>query len=483
MDQQARGADFLQLDPASAPGGGRAGWLADRLREAVADGRLPLGARLPPSRHLAAELGWSRGVVVEAYQRLAEQGLLTARSRDGTRVALVPPRPAPASGASGPAAGSAPGSPPRTSAAHLPADVVDLTPGVPDLDLFPRTAWLRAEREALLGLGAGGLRYGEPAGEPALRQALAGWLGRQRGLRTTPEAVVVVTGVAQALALTATVLRRAGHAQVAVEDPGSRGARDELAYWGLAPVPVPVDEEGLDVEALEQGTVGVVVTTPAHQYPTGVALSSARRTRLLRWATGSDGLVVEDDYDAEQRYDRAPAPALHPAAPERVLHTGSVSKALAPALRLGWLVVPEHLRAAVVEAKHMSDIATPTLPQLTLARLLTSGTYDQHLRRARRHQRTRRDALADALETHLRDVPGARVRGVAAGLHLLLELPGHDDVALAAALAADGVVVDPLARHRVEPGPGGLVLGYAASPPHRLAAAAAAVARAVRSGP
>jgi len=462
------GSDFLQLDPAAAPSVGRATWLAARIHDAVVAGAVGVGEHLPPSRQLAAELGWSRGVVVEAYQRLGEQGLVTARSRAGTQVALVPAQPAPS------------GAPPVTSAAGPASSTpprVDLSPGVPDLDLFPRAAWLRAEREVLTRSPSSALRYGDPAGDPGLRTALTGWLATHRGLRTTPEAVVIVSGVAQTLALTAHVLRRAGHRCIAVEDPGSRGARDELAYWGLAPVGVPVDAEGLLVEALHAGPARVVLTTPAHQYPTGVAMSPRRRTQLLGWAARSGGLVVEDDYDAEHRYDRAPTPALHPSAPESVLHTGSVSKALAPALRLGWAVVPEHLRAAFLEAKHASDIASASLPQLVLERLVSSGAYDQHLRRARRHQRSRRDVLVAALEAVVSAVPGAAVSGVAAGLHLLLELPGVDDVALARALRDEGVVVDTLSRHRVAPGPGGLVLGYASQHPHRLRAAAEAIAR------
>ncbi|MBC3761456.1 MocR-like pyridoxine biosynthesis transcription factor PdxR [Quadrisphaera oryzae] len=472
VDQTGTGADFLQLDTAAAPTSGRATWLAARIRDAVSAGTIGLGDLLPPSRQLAGELGWSRGVVVEAYQRLGEQGLVSARSRGGTRIALVP-----AAAAQPPSPPAAPVSSPSPAVGG--GDVLDLTPGVPDLSLFPRSAWLRAEREVLTQLPASTLRYGDPAGDLSLRQALVSWLAVQRGLRTTADAVVIVTGVAQTLALTAHVLTRAGHSRVAVEDPGSRGARDELAYWGLAPVPVPVDAQGLRVEVLEQGPARVVVTTPAHQYPTGVAMSPQRRTELLRWAARTGGLVVEDDYDAEHRYDRAPTPALQPSAPESVLHTGSVSKALAPALRLGWAVVPEHLREAFVEAKHASDISSPGLAQLTFERLLSSGIYDQHLRRVRRHQRVRRDVLVAALGAVTAGVPGARVTGVAAGLHLLLELPGVDDAALVRALAAEGVVVDALSRHRVQEGPGGLVLGYASLAPHRLHLAAAAIGSAL----
>lgn len=474
MDQTSTGPDFLQLDPAAAPAAGRATWLAQRIHDAVTAGTVGVGDRLPPTRQLAAELGWSRGVVVAAYQRLAEQGLLSARSRGGTRIAFAPAAPtsldAPPTAAQPPA---------ETSAAN--AGPLDLTPGVPDLTLFPRAAWARAERDALGSLDTSLLRYGDPAGDITLRRALTGWLATHRGVRTTPDAVVIVAGVAQALALAAHALVRAGCRRIAVEDPGSRGARDELAYWGLDPVPVPVDDEGLLVEQLVSSPVRAVLTTPAHQYPTGVAMSPHRRTELLRWALDTGGLIIEDDYDAEHRYDRTPTAALQAAAPDVVLHVGSVSKALAPALRLGWAIVPEHLLPALLQAKYMSDISSPTLPQLTLERLISSGAYAQHLRRARRHQRTRRDVLAGALDAAISGVPGARVTGIAAGLHLLLELPDHDDADLARQLHERGVIVDPLSRHRVTAGPGGLVLGYAAHSPHRLHTAAAAINQALVS--
>jgi GntR family transcriptional regulator/MocR family aminotransferase len=314
--------------------------------------------------------------------------------------------------------------------------------------------------------GAADLGYGDPRGNPRLRAELAGWLGRTRGLRVAPDGVVVVAGVAQALALLAQVLRERGTTAIAVEDPGSRGAREELAYWGLDPVPVGVDELGLDVAGLAATGVGAAMLTPAHQFPTGVVLAPARRRALLAWADAG-GLVIEDDYDAEHRYDRVPVPALQALAPDQVAHTGSTSKTLAPGMRLGWLVPPPRLLADLVVAKHASDLGSPALPQLVLARLLATGEYDRHLRAVRARQRVRRDAVLAAVRTHL---PGARVAGVAAGLHLLIGFPGLDldDTVLAGQARRAGVLVHPLSRHRVRPGPPGLVLGYAAHPPDRL---------------
>jgi GntR family transcriptional regulator / MocR family aminotransferase len=448
------GADFLGLVP---PERDRTGWLVAAVRDAVRDGRLRTGDRLPPTRTLAGDLGLSRGAVVEAYRRLADEGLVTARTGAGTVVATAAraggPRPAP---------------PPRP-----PPVEIDLAPGVPDLAAFPRAAWLRAERAVLATATAADLGYGDPHGSLRLRTELAGWLARMRGMAADPEDLVVVSGVAQALALLAQTLVARNTRTVGVEDPGSRGAREELEHWGLRTVGVPVDEHGLVVTGLS--TVDATVVTPAHQFPTGVVLAPERRRALLDWG----GLVVEDDYDAEHRYDRAPVPALHAAAPDRVAHTGSTSKSLAPGLRLGWLVPPPHLHAAVVEAKHASDLGSPAVPQLVLAHLLATGEYDRHLRLVRTRQRRRRDEVLAALRSHL---PAARVTGVAAGLHLVVLLPaGTDDAAAAARIRVTGVGVQPLSYHRIAPGPPGLVLGYAAHPPDRLREAVRRIAIAVEA--
>ncbi|MCM4081460.1 MocR-like pyridoxine biosynthesis transcription factor PdxR [Paractinoplanes hotanensis] len=451
------GSDFLQLRPAEAPVKGLTTWLADGLRLAVSHGRLAPGTRLPATRLLASELRISRGVVVDAYQRLIDEGLAQARTGAGTTIVAHPHlRDAPSDR--------------RRSLDTLrlplpPADGidVDLSPGVPDLAAFPRTAWLRAERAVLDEITAADLGYGDPGGTPRLRAELAGWLARTRGVRAEPDDVIVVNGVAQALALLAQTLETR---TVAVEDPGSRGARDQLAHWGVRPEPVPVDAEGLVVDALTQAAV---VLTPAHQFPTGVVLGPARRRALLTWAAAG-GTIIEDDYDAEHRYDRAPVAALQGSAPDQVAYAGSVSKSLAPGMRLGWLIAPRRMQPALLTAKHDSDLGNPALPQLVLARLLATGDYERHLRNVRNRQRRRRDALLAALRVHL---PRARVTGVAAGLHLLIMLDGDEpDTRTAERAAKHGVLVHPLSWHRMTPGPPGLVLGYAANPPDRLAEAA-----------
>jgi GntR family transcriptional regulator / MocR family aminotransferase len=315
-----------------------------------------------------------------------------------------------------------------------------------------------------------------------LRRELAGWLARTRGLRVAADDIIIVSGVAQALALLAQWLNARGRTGIAMEDPGSRGSCDALAYWGLRPVPVPVDDHGLKTGELANSGLRAALLTPAHQFPTGVVLAPHRRHELLDWAAAADALIIEDDYDAEYRYDRAPVPALQASAPGHVAYAGTTSKTLAPGLRLGWLVPPAPMHAELTEAKHAADLGSPALPQLVLARLIATGELEQHIRLVRKRQRSRRDALLRALRDLL---PDARVQGVAAGLHLLVTFPGlagHvDDTDLAERIHRAGVLVHPLSWHRRLAGAPGLVLGYAAHTPDQLAEAAQRIARVLSS--
>ncbi|MEV0666290.1 PLP-dependent aminotransferase family protein [Actinomadura luteofluorescens] len=495
-----RGSDFLQLDPADAPPGGLADWLAGRLRDAIADGRLPVGTRLPATRVLAAELRVSRGAVTEAYQRLADEGHLAGRGRAGTTVVAAPLTPAPP--ASHIPAGEAPTSrSPIREASASPlaptpfprqpgADVfdvlrdqparIDLSPGLPDLAAFPRPAWQRAERTVLRDLPASALGYGDPRGTPALRTAVAAWLARYRGIRTDPAGIVIVAGTAQALGLITRVLTREGIDQIAVEDPGSLGTRQHLAHWGMDTPPVLVDTAGIRVDRLHATGAPAVLLTPAHQFPTGAVLSGDRRRDLTRWAAAG-GLIIEDDYDAEHRYDRPPVPALRSMLTDRAFYAGSVSKLLAPALRIGWILPPPpHLDALVAE-KRFADLGNAALPQLVLAELMNSGEMERTLRLLRRRHRHRRDLMIEAIAAHL---PTAAVHGAAAGLHLTITFPGHPpdglhDTDLAAAALEHGVKTHPLSWHAQHPHPPGLVLGYAAVPTSAIPDAIAALARAL----
>ncbi|MFI2209367.1 PLP-dependent aminotransferase family protein [Streptomyces sp. NPDC020141] len=485
---KAAGSDFLHLAIGEAPTGGKSDWLAGRIRRALADGRLPVGSRLPATRILAAELGVSRGVVTEAYQRLIEDGHLSGRGRNGT-IAVGAPAQAPT--ASRPPAFADPSARRSPFAAAPGADVfdsmrtirsrIDLSPGLPDLASFPRAAWLRAERRVLARLAASDLGYGDPRGTPALRLAVANWIARNRGIRADPGDVLIVAGTAQTLSLLGRVLRGDGVTAMAVEDPGSLGARQHLHACGLDTPPVAVDSEGVRVDGLRASGAAAVLLTPAHQFPTGVVLRGGRRAELMRWARESGGLIVEDDYDAEHRYDRTPVPALRSVLTENVCYAGSVSKLLAPALRIGWILAPPKYRDALVDAKRFADLGNAALPQLALAQFMESGEMERQLRLLRRHHRRRRDAMIKAIGVHL---PGATVHGTAAGLHLTITFEaGFADTDLAAAALARDVKTQPLSWHAQRPHRPGLVLGYAASTPAAIEEGVAALGEALRHLP
>jgi GntR family transcriptional regulator/MocR family aminotransferase len=471
------GADFLQLRIADAPPGGLSHWLANELRLAISDGRLPIGGTLPPTRALAHELQVSRGVVTEAYQRLSDDGHVAGRGRAGTVVvaapvtAVEPVSPPAAAVVTDDIFSAPPGSDIFDAIRATPARL-DLTPGAPDLTAFPRAAWLRAERAVLDTAAPAQLGYGDPRGTPALRLAVAQWLGRNRGIRVDPDRVLIVAGVAQALGLMSRVLRAEGISTVAVEDPGSLGARQHLQHAGMQTPPVAVDAGGLDVAELTAAGHPAVMVTPAHQFPYGVVLDGQRRRDLLRWAHDG-GVVIEDDYDAEHRYDRPPVPALRAMTAEQILYTGSISKLLAPALRIGWVIAPDRYQDDLVDAKRFADLGNAALPQLVLARLMDGGGLERHLRWMRRRHVRRRDAMLAALHRHL---PGAEIHGAAAGLHLTVTFSDDlDDTALARAALSYGVKVHPLSWHSQRSRRPGLVLGYAASTPDDIAEAVAGI--------
>jgi GntR family transcriptional regulator / MocR family aminotransferase len=446
--------------------GGLAAQVAAELRTAVRSGRLAGGVRLPASRELARDLGTSRGVVVEAYEQLVAEGFLVSRQGSGTRVADL--QLASAADAAAPAAAL----PPRVA--------YDLRVGTPDLTAFPRRAWLAAMRQVLKAVPHQALGYGDPGGVPELRAELAAYLRRVRAADVAADRLVVTNGVAQGLHLVIGALAKAGGpVPLAVEDPHSVRTLALLEAAGAVRVPVPVDGEGIVVDELRRTPARAVMVTPAHQYPTGVVLSPRRRAELVAWAAEVDGVVLEDDYDAEFRYDRDPVGCLQALCPQRVVLLGSVSKALAPGLRLGWLVAPPALAQAVRAARSTSDLGSPVLDQHALAELLASGAYDRQLRQLRRRYRSRRDALTGALARWL---PAAVVHGVAAGIQLYVELPpGHDEAAVVEAAAERGVAVEGVAPLRIAGGgPPALVLGFARLPEHRIAEAVRLLADAAR---
>ncbi|MEU5887726.1 PLP-dependent aminotransferase family protein [Streptomyces sp. NPDC047461] len=414
---------------------GRRAGLERALRDAVRDGRLAPGARLPATRRLAAELGVSRGTVKSAYDQLVAEGYLTARQGSGTQVASLPS-----------VDEENPEAAPRTRAPRF-----DLRPGSPDVGTFPAAAWLRALRRAIATAPSLAYDYGDPRGRIELRTALSGYLGRARGVIAPPERIVITSGYVQGLALLTRVL---DGGEIAMEDPGLPFHREVVRRGGGSVVPVPVDEKGACADGL--GDCGAVVLTPAHQYPTGVTLHPARRRAFSDWARARGGLLVEDDYDGEFRYDRQPVGALQGMAPGHVVYLGTASKTLGPALRLGWMVLPPHLVDAVADAKLHSDHHTESIGQLALAELIGSHAYDRHVRACRLRYRRRRDQLLHRL--------GERrpVRGIAAGLHALVEVADEKE-AMARAEAA-GLAVGRLGDHWHAPDaegrPQGLVVGY-----------------------
>jgi GntR family transcriptional regulator/MocR family aminotransferase len=415
---------FIDLDR-SRPRGLRA-QLEDALRAAIRDGRLAPGDRLPSSRALAADLGVTRGVVVDAYDQLAAEGYVTTVQGSGTVVNEVS-----AAGDGGAAVPAAPLVPPAVT--H------DFRSGLPDLGLFPRAAWARATRAALAAMPDADLGYLEPAGLGRLRASVAAYLGRVRGVACGPEQVVVCNGFGHGFSLVVRALVDRGCRDVAVEVPGYDEPRAQIRWAGARVHPVAVDAEGLRVGDLAGLPVGAVVVTPAHHSPTGVVLSPRRRTQLVDWARDGGGFVIEDDYDAEYRYDRQPVGALQGVVPDRVVYHGTVSKSLAPGLRLGWVVVPPDLLDAVLAARSATDHMTASIVQATFAEFLERGDLDRHLRRSRRVYRQRRDALVDALAHRL---PGFRVGGVSAGLSAFVTLPaGLDSAAVVAAGRDAGVGV------------------------------------------
>jgi GntR family transcriptional regulator/MocR family aminotransferase len=436
--------------------------LEHQLRESVRSGTLRHGAALPSTRALARELGVARGVVMEAYAQLAAEGYLVSSQGAPTRVAARAATPST-----------------RALLDQPPAPRFDFRPGAPDVALFPRTAWATALRQALRDAPDARFSYSDPRGTPELRIALATYLGRVRGVAAEPATIMVTSGLTQGLVLTCRALAARGVRRVAVEEPGSADLRGPIATVGLEWVPIAVDGEGLDVGALERSDAGAVLVTPAHQYPTGVVLAPERRAALLAWAADRDAFVLEDDYDAEYRYDRQPVGALQGLDPQRVAYMSSISKTVAPALRVGWLVAPPALAEAIEREKLADDRGTPVLTQLGLAVLLERGALDRHIRSSRLVYRRRRDALVAALA---RDLPELRPHGAAAGLHLLVDLPPDvDEPALVAAARVRGVGLDGLAPHTARPHPPAVILGYGRIAEPAIEPGVRALAAAVRA--
>lgn len=418
--------------------------LERELRGAIRAGRLAAETALPSTRVLADQLGLSRGVVVEAYEQLVAEGYLASRPGGATRVC------ARSTAVALELAGTEPSPPPR----------YDFHYGRPDVTQFPRQAWLRSLRRVLNEAPSDRLSYLDQRGAPELREALAVYLNRVRGTAASAERMVVTNGFAQGMGLVTQVVAAEGGTRIAVEEPGQRDTIRAARQSGLEPVPIPVDEAGLVVEALVRANADAAIVTPAHHFPTGAVMSSERRAALVAWAMDGHRLILEDDYDAEYRYDREPIGAIQGLAPEQVIYAGSASKTLAPGLRLGWLILPQRLVGATATAKDALDRGSASLEQLAFADFLARGDFDHHLRRMRPVYRARRDALLVALRRHL---PALRPVGASAGLHVVAWLPaGVDEAALIERAAAVGVAIDGVSPYYTarRDGPGGLLFGY-----------------------
>ncbi|WP_328614273.1 PLP-dependent aminotransferase family protein [Amycolatopsis sp. NBC_00355] len=406
------------------------------LREAVTSGRLPAGTKLPGTRTLAGDLGVARGTVVEAYAQLVAEGRLVSATGSGTWVADTrhPPR--------------------RPEPPARP--VFDLRPGRPDLGLFPRALWAASVKRTLAAASRESLDYSDPAGLKVLREAVATYLSRARGVRADAGAVVVTSGFTHGLALLSRALHSAGVRTIGTEDPGLAHHRAVIRAAGPATTPLAVDSEGAAVPS----GAGAVLLTPAHQHPRGVVLSPGRRAAFLGWAREHGGIVIEDDYDGEFRYDKNPVGALQAGDPDHVVFAGSTSKSLAPGLRLGWLVVPDRLRVPVLDAVAATGATVGAPAQLAIADLLDRGDYDRHVRRARQVYRKRRAELAARL---------APLDGIPAGLHALLPLASRQeekrvlDAGLAAGLQLQGITTAGY-WHSADRPEAGLIIGYATPP-------------------
>jgi GntR family transcriptional regulator/MocR family aminotransferase len=466
---QTNSVSGILLDLAGA-GGPLHAQLTQALREAIRSGRLHAGSSLPPSRRLASELDCSRWVVTEAYAQLAAEGYLTATGGSGTRVRTVNEetahiRPPPV----------------LLEAAASPGVPLDLAPGLPDVRAFPMRQWISAVRDAAGGMASADLGYPDPAGHPHLRHVLAEYLARVRGAEADPANMVITAGATDAIGLLCRVLRMRGHSAVAVEDPGWHRLREVLSAAGLSAVPIPVDDQGLRADLLSgQGVVRAVIVSPAHQFPAGVVMTPQRRAMLLAWARDSGGLIIEDDYDAEFRYDRRPVGVLQGAGQASVALIGSVTKTLSPAMGVGWMVTPPAI-TPLVDAAVVRPSGPPVIDQLAFASFVHGGHYDRHLRATRIRYRARRNRLVEAITAHL---PECRISGAAAGLHMLMHLPEGTDAASATSRALTaGVKVANLDVYRFSPvlHEPGLVLGYGNLADHQAEAAVARLEMAVRN--
>ena len=435
----------------------------EQMRGAIRSGALGAHEQLPSTRMLAEDLGVSRGVILRAYGQLAAEGYISLRQGAAPTV---------------------------RAAVHLDSQTVrppnghrrivyDLRPHLPDVTTFPRQPWLRAVRESLAQARIADLTYSDSAGLWDLRVAVANYLSRARGVVAPPAQTLITAGSTHSLSLLSRALARRGETRMAFENPSHRGLRAVASMAGQTIVAAAVDESGVRPHTIDRADS--LFVSPAHQFPTGVVLAPKRRKALVEWAEEADVVILEDDYDAEFRYDRAPTGALQSLAPERVVYFGSTGKTFAPALRLGWMVLPAALVEDVSRELAGTMLHVSGLDQLAFANFLQCGDFDRHLRRMRQVYGARRNFTADLLT---RVLPDHEVRGIAGGLHAVLGMPSHAAAASVRTEArAQGIEIDSIDQHTFAEfgGPAGLVIGYGALPEPTLAEALAGLAEIVRS--
>jgi len=440
-----------------------------QLRRAILDGRLPPGGRLPPTRELAAQLSVSRTTVTVAYDRLMGEGFITGRVGAGTFVSDDLPGAGHRTGATGEILRPRPIWDDLTPlVVEHPAEF-DFRPGIPDARLFPYQSWRRLLAREFSATAVGAGHYADPAGHAGLREAIAGHIGVSRGVQATAEDVVVTNGTQQAVDLIARVLLAPGD-QVAVEDPCYRPPWRLLATLGAKVTGVPVDDQGMIVDAIPPGT-RLIYVTPSHQFPLGMSMSLPRRLALLAWADRHQAAILEDDYDSEFRFGGRPIEPLQTLdRAGRVIYVGSFSKTLLATLRLGFVVVPASLRHAVRTAKLLTDWHTPLPLQGALARFIHQGLFARHLRKTRAVYRARHEQVVEALTEQFAD----RLKPIpsAVGLHLAATAPGTSDQELEGLLgraSAAGVELLPLSLYAVDTPPQpGLIIAYGAIPTSRI---------------
>jgi GntR family transcriptional regulator/MocR family aminotransferase len=437
---------LLSIDRGSSEPIGRQ--VEAELRMRIRTGALRANTPLPSTRDFANQLEVSRGVVVNAYAQLAAEGYLVLRQGTRPRVSEI----------------VIPDAPRVDQIAPVKHPRFDFRPSAPDVSAFPREAWSRSMRHAIATTSVADLGYGDRRGVHALHVALADYLGRSRGAVAEPAQIVITSGYTQGVGLACRALAAASAMRIAVEDPSDPEQREIAARAGLEVIPVGVDDGGVRIEELHRSGADALIASPAHQFPTGAVMSGERRAELLGWLRSADAIVIEDDYDAEYRYDRMPVGSLQGLEPSRVIYAGSASKTLAPALRLGWLVVPPSLLDAVTHEKYLADRGTARIEQHAFVDFLERGELDRHLRRMRARYRQRRDLMVRVLAEAL---PGTEVEGIDAGLHATLRLRDGDDERAIVNQAADrGIALESMSEYRSDGGdqPPTLLIGYGQSP-------------------